>query len=788
MRRKALIVMMLVAVLVLNTALAFAGTSVSRYTQKSYNHNEKFDGRIMVNGLDASTYQNDIDWKKAKADGIDFAIIRVGYRGYGAEGKLNPDDYYVKNLKNAADAGLLTGIYFFSQAVNELEAVAEAEYAVKLLHEAGVYELDLPIFMDYEFTGGTSGRLNKAKLSKAAMTANAVAFCERVELLGYEPGIYANLNFLNKTIDGKTLGQSYPIWIAQYNTYCEYEHDYDYWQYTSSGTVKGIKGRNDCNFWYLEKTPEPTSMFSLANAKGSLVGESVFTYTPGGVYQPKVMIYADGRLLTENIDYTVKYINNTQAGTGYAYVKGMGIYTDYCLVPFTIQPMPSLSGVVIEKIADTVYTGSEQKPSSIIIKDSAGETLVNGLDYTYEVFNAVNAGTANIAVTFTGNYTGTMSSSYNIAKAEQGIAIADVRTEVGYNQEDYNLGVSLKFPEAAVKYSSSDKEVVKVSKDGTVSVIGQGTATITVKAEETANVKAAEKSFDITVTKPSQTVTTKYGKYNKTMLNSSFNIVGVKTDGGGKISYESSDENVVTVSSKGKVTIVGPGTAVITVKAAESETHSAGSKEITVNVTKAVQTVTTGYTNYKRNDLDKMFSISPKTDGDGAVTITSSDETVATIDSKGRVTIVGPGTVQFTVTAAETEKYLPGEKIVTLIVNGFETEEEREAKKAEITKAVQNSKIIKMKATALSKKVRIDWDKSSSKYGVDYYLVWRSYKKSSGYTKILKTTDSTVKHCINTKNVKSGTTYWYRVCGVRMVGGEEVRTQYGKISAKTKSN
>ena len=137
MRRKVLIVMMLIAVLVLNTALAFAGTSVSRYTEKSYNHNEKFDDRIMVDGLDVSTYQNDIDWKQAKADGIDFAIIRVGYRGYGAEGKLNPDDYYVKNLKNAADAGLLIGIYFFSQAVNELEAVAEAEYAVKLLHEAG---------------------------------------------------------------------------------------------------------------------------------------------------------------------------------------------------------------------------------------------------------------------------------------------------------------------------------------------------------------------------------------------------------------------------------------------------------------------------------------------------------------------------------------------------------------------------------------------------------------------------------------------------------------------------
>ena len=787
MRRKYLILITLIAILAFNTAIAFAADGVSRYTEKTYNHNAKFDGQIIVNGLDVSTYQNNIDWQKVKADGMDFAIIRSGYRSYGSEGKLNPDDYFVKNITNARAAGVMVGIYFFSQAVTELEAIAEAEYAVELLHEAGVYDLDLPIFMDYEFAGGTSGRLNKANLSKSAMTKNAVAFCERIKALGYEPGIYANLNFLNKSIDGATLSQTYKIWAAQYNTACDYEHDYDWWQYASSGTVNGISGRIDSNFWYVDPVSAPTSMFSLAGAQGTIIGTSSFTYVPGSVYEPDVMIFADGRLLTEGVDYTVKYVNNTKAGTGYAYVQGMGLYTDYCLVPFTIAPAASLSGVVIDKVADAVYTGSEQKPSSIIIKDATGDTLVNGLDYTYEVFNAVNVGTANIAVTFIGNYTGTMSSSYKITKADQVITLADGRTEIGYDQEPYNLGVTLAFPEATVTYSSSNKEVVKVAKDGTVSVVGQGNATIKVKAAETDNVKAAEKSFDVTVTKPQQTVTTKYGKYNKTMLTESFNIVGAKSDGGGKISYASSDENVVTVSSKGKVTIVGPGTAIITVTAAETDKFSAGSKEVTINVTKVEQTVTTEKTEYTKNDLDKMFSIGPVTDGDGELTITSSDEAVATADSKGRVTIVGPGTVQFTITAAETDKYLPAEATVTLTVNGFASEEEREAKKLEITEAIQSTEIIKMKATALTKKVRVDWDKSSSKYGVDYYRVWRSYKKSSGYTKIYKTADSSVKYVINTKNVKANTTYWYRVCGVRVIDGEEVFTQFGKISAKTRS-
>ena len=201
MRKKLLTSLILIAALAFTTAFAYAGTTVSRYTGKTYTHNSIFDNSVMVNGLDVSVYQKTIDWQQAKADGIDFAIVRVGGRGYGAAGNMYSDETFKRNIEGAKAAGMLVGIYFFSQAIDEIEAVAEARYAVELMHEAGVYELDLPIFMDYEFSGGSAGRLTKAKLSKSKATKIARAFCEEVKLLGYKPGIYANLTFLKNTID-----------------------------------------------------------------------------------------------------------------------------------------------------------------------------------------------------------------------------------------------------------------------------------------------------------------------------------------------------------------------------------------------------------------------------------------------------------------------------------------------------------------------------------------------------------------------------------------------------------
>ena len=113
MRKKVLTSLILIGALVFTTAFAFAGTSVSRYTGKTYSHNSRFDNSVMVNGLDVSIYQKTINWQQAKADGIDFAIARVGGRGYGAAGKMYSDDNFKQNIQGAKAAGMLVGIYFF---------------------------------------------------------------------------------------------------------------------------------------------------------------------------------------------------------------------------------------------------------------------------------------------------------------------------------------------------------------------------------------------------------------------------------------------------------------------------------------------------------------------------------------------------------------------------------------------------------------------------------------------------------------------------------------------------
>ena len=785
MRKKLLTSIILIAALAFTTAFAYAGTSVSRYTGKTYSHNSRFDNSIMVNGLDVSVYQKTIDWQQAKADGIDFAIVRVGGRGYGAEGNMYSDETFKRNIEGARDAGMLIGVYFFSQAIDEMEAVAEARYAVELMHEAGVYELDLPIFMDYEFSGGSAGRLTKAKLSKSKATKIARAFCEEVKLLGYKPGIYANLTFLKNTIDGAALGQEYPIWAAQYNSQCNFAGDYVWWQYASSGTVSGINASNDCNFWYIDRNPEATSAYSISNAQVVISGSSTYTYSGGKSFEPAVAVYSGGIPLTEGVDYNVRYVNNTQAGTAYVMVMGKGLYTDYNLTPFEIKSSTNLSGVTVGAIADKTYTGSEQKPSSLTIKESSGRTLKNNVDYTYTVSNAVNAGTASVKITFMGNYTGTKTASYKINKAKQTITVGNAQTEVGIDQPDYNLKVSLKYSGAKVTYSSSDTSVASVSSDGTVSVKKQGTTTITIKAASTSNVESATKTIKLTVTKPQQTVTSKYSKYTRNPGSPAFTITGVKTDGDGKISYKSSDTSVATVSSSGKVTIKGAGTAVITITASETASYAAGSKTVTINVIKSEQTVKTGYTKYSRKELDKMFNLNASSDGDGEITYASSDESVAKVSSKGGVTVVGPGVAEITVTASETDGWMEGRKIVTLTVSAMD-EAEKAEKKAAIIEGIEKTAITSVRTTVLSNQVKVEWKKKTTGYDVDYYQVYRSTKKDSGYKKIYTTRDSKEKTVTNFRDVKPNTTYWYKIRGVREVDGELIYTPFTKVSAKTK--
>lgn len=247
-----------------STSVAFAYTQTySKYDDKTYTHNTKFDALPKVIGIDVSEWNKTIDFNKVKADGIDFVYVRVGYTGYTkSKFSLNYDPYYQTNIANALAAGLQVGVYWYSQALNESEASQEADM---LLNAIAGYNVTLPVVDDYEFADEKEGRLNSANLSKDQMTANSLAFLNTVAQRGYVPCLYANKSFLENRVNASQIAQIAKIWLAHYNTVTGYAGDYEYWQFTSDGKVDGISGRVDMNVWYQGAMPNISAQLPVPN-------------------------------------------------------------------------------------------------------------------------------------------------------------------------------------------------------------------------------------------------------------------------------------------------------------------------------------------------------------------------------------------------------------------------------------------------------------------------------------------------------------------------------------------
>ncbi len=212
-------------------------------------YNFASDGTLSMGGgsrgIDVSAYQGSIDWNKVKNSGISFVIIRCGFRGY-TQGGLILDSKYESYIKGATAAGLKVGIYFFSQAKTEAEAVEEASLCVSL---AKGYKISYPIFIDSEYSNGRhDGRADG--LTKAQRTAVCKAFCETIKSSGYTPGIYASKSWFYNQLDVNSLNQ-YKIWMAHYCSQTDYKYKYDLWQHSSKGSVPGISGNVDLDNSYL---------------------------------------------------------------------------------------------------------------------------------------------------------------------------------------------------------------------------------------------------------------------------------------------------------------------------------------------------------------------------------------------------------------------------------------------------------------------------------------------------------------------------------------------------------
>ena len=192
-------------------------------------------------GVDVSKFQGDIDWVKVKNDGYEFAYIRAGYRGY-EQGTLVEDEKFKDNIEGASDAGMDVGVYFFTEAVSEAEGREEAEFVLDLLDG---YSINLPIVIDVEQSSNVSKSRTK-DLTQDDRTRIVIAFCERVKEAGYTPMIYGNLKSHMRMTNIEEL-EEYDKWFAYYRFPLRYPYKFRVWQYSSTGSVDGIKGDTDLN-------------------------------------------------------------------------------------------------------------------------------------------------------------------------------------------------------------------------------------------------------------------------------------------------------------------------------------------------------------------------------------------------------------------------------------------------------------------------------------------------------------------------------------------------------------
>jgi GH25 family lysozyme M1 (1,4-beta-N-acetylmuramidase) len=199
-----------------------------------------YGGGYYAVGVDVSAHQKEIDWEQVAASGVEFAIIRVGFRGY-AGGTVNQDSYFEENIKGALTAGLDVGVYFFSQAVTVDEAIEEAEYTLKMIRP---YNITYPVVFDWERQSASTSRTKDT--DEETVAACAAAFCETVKAAGYTPMFYSSPSKAYKMELGYLA--DYPFWLAHYTinqTASSYRYRYDIWQYSSSGSVPGITGKVD---------------------------------------------------------------------------------------------------------------------------------------------------------------------------------------------------------------------------------------------------------------------------------------------------------------------------------------------------------------------------------------------------------------------------------------------------------------------------------------------------------------------------------------------------------------
>lgn len=231
----------------------------SSLRQHNYNwdnlQNSRYEKDYIVNGksraykcIDISAHQGKINWEAVKADGVDYAFIRLGFR-YGVKANIELDEYFNRNIEGAQAAGVKVGVYFYSQAINSAEAREEANFVLDALEG---YNLELPIAFDME--GGASADYRAYNLGVQTATNICLAFMDTIKAAGHDTMLYTYAKYAIEKLDMSQL-EHYDLWMAQYYNIPFYPYNFKIWQYGAYGKVNGIKGDVDMNLIFRDYQP-----------------------------------------------------------------------------------------------------------------------------------------------------------------------------------------------------------------------------------------------------------------------------------------------------------------------------------------------------------------------------------------------------------------------------------------------------------------------------------------------------------------------------------------------------
>lgn len=212
-------------------------------------YHDEDGNRISWLGVDLSYHQENVNWDELADSGIDFVILRCGYRGY-SEGGLIKDEKFDEYARACNAKGIPLGVYFFTQAISEEEAVKEAEFVIDTIKD---YDISYPVAFDTEYVSDAEARTNLSEIDDDLRTRMCVAFCERIKEAGYYPMIYASENWIRRELDYEAL-QEYDFWAPQYLDENDFMYDFTIWQYTERGFIKGVDEQVDLDISMVDYT------------------------------------------------------------------------------------------------------------------------------------------------------------------------------------------------------------------------------------------------------------------------------------------------------------------------------------------------------------------------------------------------------------------------------------------------------------------------------------------------------------------------------------------------------